>query len=264
MAGRRFTFVNVAADLSHLSPMRALFVLEYAKDLNGRAAAVRAGYSPNAATQQASNLLADPEVRAAVDALIADRAAAVKVEATDVLRELWRMAVADPNDLVQYRRTCCRHCWGADFEYQRTAREMARDRREHERDEQRRQAEADRANQAFTPTPFDAAGGDGYRANREPNPECPECCGEGVGDVFVKDTRLLAAEARGLYAGVKRTKDGIELRTHDRKAVLELIGRHLGMFKDKVEVSGQVELAGAILEARRRRKAAADDGCPLA
>ncbi len=175
------------------------------------------------------------------------------------MRRLLRIAEADPNDLVQYRRTCCRHCWGVGFGYQRTQREMDRDRAQHEADEERRQRDD---GDAHKPRAFSTAGGIGYRANREPNAECPECFGEGIGDVFVKDTRLLAAEPRALYAGVKRTKDGIEIKTHDKRAVLELIGRHLGMFKDKVELSGQVAIADALLAGRRRAKKG--DGSPPA
>lgn len=36
-------------------------------------------------------------------------------------------------------------------------------------------------------------------------------------------------------AGIKHTKDGIEIKTNDKVKALELMGRHLGMFTDKVE-----------------------------
>lgn len=39
-------------------------------------------------------------------------------------------------------------------------------------------------------------------------------------------------------AGIKEGKFGIELKLNDKEKALELLGRHLGMFKDKVEVSG--------------------------
>lgn len=246
-------------DLSHLPPRRALFVLEYLKDLSAKNAAIRAGYSVDSAERRGSEVMADPEVRAAIDEALRERTQAVKIEAEDVLRRLLQIADADPNDLVQYRRTCCRHCWGQGFGYQRTQREMDRDRAQHLADEEKRQRED---GEAYKPRPFSEAGGVGYRANREPNAECPECFGEGIGEVFVKDTRLLAAEPRALYAGVKRTKDGIEIKTHDKRAVLELIGRHLGMFKDKVEVSGELGLAQRIAAGRRRSAKSTD--CPLA
>ena len=39
-------------------------------------------------------------------------------------------------------------------------------------------------------------------------------------------------------AGIKRGKNGIELKLNDKEKALELLGRHLGMFKDRIEVSG--------------------------
>ena len=257
------TFLSV--DLSHLAPRKQLFVREFAKDLHARNAAIRAGYSERTATQQACNLMAEPEVKVAVDEALAERGRAVQITADDVLRDLIAIAKADPNDIVQHRRLCCRFCWGEGFRYQRTAGEMERDRRGHEADTERRQEDAAKADKAFTPRAFDEQGGVGYRRTREPNVECPECFGEGVEDVHIKDTRLLAAEPRSLYAGVKRTKEGIEVKTHDKRAVLELIGRHLGMFKDKVELSGQVAVADALLAGRRRAKAGGpgSGNCPL-
>lgn len=51
-----------------LTPKQALFVSEYLADFNGKAAAIRAGYSPKTAEQQASRLLRHVQVKAAVDA----------------------------------------------------------------------------------------------------------------------------------------------------------------------------------------------------
>ena len=41
-------------------------------------------------------------------------------------------------------------------------------------------------------------------------------------------------------ASIKRGKNGIEVSTCDKVRALELLGRHLGMFTNKVEVSGNV------------------------
>jgi len=38
---------------------------------------------------------------------------------------------------------------------------------------------------------------------------------------------------------IKQTKEGISLKLHDKVSALEKIGRHLGMFKDKVELTGK-------------------------
>lgn len=41
---------------------------------------------------------------------------------------------------------------------------------------------------------------------------------------------------RVLYAGVKQTQGGFEVKMHDQLAALQSVARHLGMFNDKVKV----------------------------
>ncbi len=78
-------------------------------------------------------------------------------------------------------------------------------------------------------------GGDGTGGNsvRKPDPECPQCLGEGRGTIFIGDTTKLSPDAAALYAGVKTTKDCIEIKMHDQMAALEKLGRHLGLFDPK-------------------------------
>lgn len=56
--------------------------------------------------------------------------------------------------------------------------------------------------------------------------------------VRIKDTDSLTDQQIKAIAGIKEGKFGIELKLNDKEKALELLGRHLGMFKDKVEVSG--------------------------
>jgi phage terminase small subunit len=58
-----------------------------------------------------------------------------------------------------------------------------------------------------------------------------------VAEVFAADTRTLSGDAALLYAGVKETSGGIEIRMHDQLKALENVARHLGLFKDQVEQS---------------------------
>ncbi|NNC01881.1 terminase small subunit [Corallococcus exiguus] len=74
------------------------FVQEYLVDLNGKQAAMRAGYSERSAEVTASKLLSNPKVRTAVDAAKAARAERVEVKADDVLRELLLIARTDIGD----------------------------------------------------------------------------------------------------------------------------------------------------------------------
>lgn len=54
------------------------------------------------------------------------------------------------------------------------------------------------------------------------------------------DTDALPVDKRAAIAAIKESKYGIEVTSCDKVKALELIGKHLGMFKDKVEISGQV------------------------
>jgi phage terminase small subunit len=58
--------------------------------------------------------------------------------------------------------------------------------------------------------------------------------------VKVIPTDTLPEEKKKAISGIKEGKYGIEVSTCDKVRALELLGRHLGMFKDKVELSGSV------------------------
>ena len=75
--------------------------------------------------------------------------------------------------------------------------------------------------------------------DREPNPLCNRCGGEGHGRVYLADTRKLTGTAKQLYAGVQLGKDGIKVNMRDQDAALVNIARHLGMFPTKVELTGK-------------------------
>lgn len=64
--------------------------------------------------------------------------------------------------------------------------------------------------------------------------------------VMIKDVELvltdqLTEDQQRALAGIKQGKYGIEVASCDKVRALELLGRHLGMFKDKLEVSGLQE-----------------------
>ncbi|WP_318833690.1 terminase small subunit [Burkholderia cepacia] len=207
-----------------LTDKQRRFVDEYLVDLNATQAAIRAGYSAKRADAIGHENLRKPEVAAH----LAERQQALQ-ERTEITQEMvlkrwWEIATADPNDLVQYRRYCCRHCWGIDHAYQWT---------EAEYEKAQREAESEGKESP------DCNGGFGFDMNRAPHPECPECGGNGFGKMHVNDTRKLAGGARLLYAGVKSGKDGLELKMHDQMKALEAVARHIGMFPTKVELTGK-------------------------
>ena len=81
-----------------LTAKQERFVQEYLVDLNGKQAAMRAGYSERSAEVTASKLLRNPKVQEVVAAAQTARAERVEVKADDVLRELLLIARTDIGD----------------------------------------------------------------------------------------------------------------------------------------------------------------------
>lgn len=188
--------------------------------------------------EKACRLFAQDKIQARYneihDRLIKESEDECIVSAKDVLRELVNIITTDSNEIVELRRTCCRYCWGKKNKYQLTQNEMAQRKAEYALQKEKVLAEGKEIK------PFNTLGGVGFNPTKEPNQKCPECFGQGVETPFFHDTRKLSPAAKSLYAGVKVTKDGIEVKTQSKDKMIELLGRHLGMFKDKVEVSGNL------------------------
>ena len=58
-----------------------------------------------------------------------------------------------------------------------------------------------------------------------------------VTDVVFYDTDTLPKDKKAAISAIKKTKYGIAVETYDKIKALELIGRHLAMFTDKLNVS---------------------------
>ena len=85
-----------------LTPRQRRFVEEYLIDLNGRQAAIRAGYSKKSASGIAYRTLRTPQVAAALAEAQAARAARTRVTADKVVVELAKVAFGDPRRLVTW------------------------------------------------------------------------------------------------------------------------------------------------------------------
>ena len=77
--------------------------------------------------------------------------------------------------------------------------------------------------------------------------------------VFVQGVRLKASadlphSVRAAISEIRQTKDGLVVKFHSKTKALELIGRKLGMWKDKVEISADMTLEQLVLGAMRRRE----------
>ncbi|EGS1684509.1 terminase small subunit [Enterobacter cloacae] len=220
------------------------FIAEYLKDNNATAAAARAGYSdPNYGRQ----LIANPNVAHAIAQQQKASIARTLGSADEVLAQMWQIATFDANQLSQYRRGACRYCWGFGHQYQwRDAVEFEEKRLEAvERD--RREPED--------------SGGYGYDHNKEPNPECPRCNGDGIGQPYFPDTRKLPAASRLAYSGVKVGKNGVEITAISRERMFEAVMKRLGLadseFAQRLQ---QIEIERRQLEVEKLRKELAGDG----
>ncbi|EOC0702236.1 terminase small subunit [Salmonella enterica subsp. enterica serovar Kokomlemle] len=198
-----------------LTAQQRLFVVEYLKDNNATQATIRAGYSKKTAEQIGYQLLQKTSVAQAIARQQKKSLMRTLGSADEVLAQMWQLATFDANQLSQYRRGCCRYCWGFGHQYQ------WRDAVEYE--EKRLEAVERKRRE-----PEDT-GGYGYDHNREANPECPRCNGDGIGQPFFADTRKLSPDAALAYSGVKLGKHGVEITAISRERMYEAVMKRLGL-----------------------------------
>lgn len=230
-----------------LNTQQRRFVAEYLKDGNATKAAIRAGYSKKTAQEQSSRLLSNVMVAQAIVQQQKASIARTLGSADEVLAQMWQLATFDANQLSQYRRGACRYCWGFGHHYQwRDAVEF---------DEALAKVEGKEG----VKLPEDP-GGYGYDHNREPNPECPRCNGDGIGQPYFADTRKLPSGAALAYSGVKLGKNGVEITAISRERMYEAVMKRLGLvdseFAQKLQ---QIEIERRQLEVEKLRKELAAD-----
>ncbi|UJB75530.1 terminase small subunit [Citrobacter portucalensis] len=229
---------------SELTPQQKRFVAEYLIDQNATAAAERAGYSDASYGRQ---LLTLPHVAQAITQQQRDSLVRTLASADEVLEKMWQLATFDANQLSQYRRGACRYCWGFGHHYQ--WRDMV------EFEEQRLKALERKGKE-----PVDV-GGYGYDHNREQNPACPRCNGDGIGQPYFADTRKLSPDAALAYSGVKLGKNGVEITAISRERMYEAVMKRLGLadseFAQRLQ---QIEIDRRQLEIEKLRKELSCDG----
>lgn len=55
-----------------------------------------------------------------------------------------------------------------------------------------------------------------------------------------KETAELSADQRAAIASIKQGANGVEIKLHDKIKALELLGRHIGMFNDKLDIKATI------------------------
>lgn len=153
-----------------LTPKQQRFVEEYLIDLNGTQAAVRAGYSEKTAEPQASRLLSNVKVAAAVARAQEMQSRRTQVTADKVIAELAKLGFSDMRDFAS---------WGP--------------------------------------------GGISLKQSDEMTDKDAACVSE-------------VSETTTEHGGSLRFK------LHDKKGALELLGKHLGVFVDRVQHEGSIEI----------------------
>lgn len=232
-----------------LSPKMQLFCHEWLRDLNATQAYWRTHPGCNAMTArtEGNKLLQHPKVKAEIARLRAELAGAIQYDVETMLRREAEIAFADPRELVEHVVECCRYCHGIAHGYQRTRVEFTAAAKAHMLELAACKTAASRKALGE----FDTQGGIGWDPRRAPHADCPECHGRGVGRTIVHDTRHLSPAAAALYAGMKETKEGVQVLMHDQATARERLERHLGLFekdnRQKNDLAAQLaEFVGGI------------------
>lgn len=230
-----------------LDDRESRFVDEYLIDLDTERAAVAASYSVSTARSKAYQWVSNGKVKPHVFAevkkrqkLIAEKA---EVNALWVLNRLVNIVSANPNELTSVQVGSCRYCHGEDHGYQwRTEGEFL--------EAQEAYWELPDGTRNKTEAPV-ISGGYGFSSKAPPHPDCPHCEGIGQHRTILGDTTRLSPQALDLFAGVKETNTGIEVKTQDKMKALEMIARHVNFF-EKETASAAGALADALTEIQAR------------
>lgn len=230
---RKAKTTSLQAAQKPLAPKVLRFIDEYLIDMNASAAYKRAGYTAkgNSAEVNASRLLRKAQVAQEIATRRDKTAEKLQITREDALESAWLIVKADPRELVEHIVMCCRQCHGIGHAHQwKDAEEFeaASDRAVQDY-EQARRKKRDGDPEPVLRMPSDE-GGFGFDPRRAPHRDCPGCMGAGIGRTVVKDTRSMSPSALALYAGIKETKEGIEVKMHSKLDALEKVFRHLGMY----------------------------------
>jgi len=94
--------IKARPKMTELTPRQYQFCAEYLIDFNGSKAAIRAGYSPKTAKEQAYDLLTRPHIQAEIDRRKAKLAQKTEITAERIVRELAKIAFANMKDFTRW------------------------------------------------------------------------------------------------------------------------------------------------------------------
>ncbi|NBB80880.1 MAG: hypothetical protein GVY36_15760, partial [Verrucomicrobia bacterium] len=111
--------------------------------------------------------------------------------------------------LFDILKMACRYCWGQDNAFQwTTEREFT-------------EALGDALDHGRRPP--SSVGGIGYRRDRAPNPDCPECSGQGLDQVRISDSAQLPDGAAHLISRLSTGPHGLNLTLRSPRDLLSAL-----------------------------------------
>lgn len=183
----------------------------------------------SAINREGRKLFNDPVVQGRIRELLNADLQEDRRSLAAIFRWLTDVITADPNEVVQHRIGCCRHCWGEGHRYQWTMNEYLA-----------AMTQADADNVGAKPGREvrypDCSGGFDFDQTLAPALDCPECHGRGRGYMWVADTRDLSPGGQALYAGLQQTKDGMKVLFADKMRAAEMAVRMMGGFHDNAHI----------------------------
>lgn len=182
--------------------------------------------NPATAYVQGSRLLKHSKIAPIIEARLAALGESMEEETGFSAQAAWRefmaLATANPDEVTGVRVGACRYCHGVEHQYQWTPAEFAEATRKAEQSEQE------------LPDP---QGGLDFDRTALPDPACPECRGEGILRQVPVDTSKLSPGGRALFAGVKPTANGLEIKLRDRDKALENAAKIIGAFRETIDLN---------------------------
>lgn len=210
--------------------MEMAYRYAYSKSVSSR------NLSNNSVKTAAARLLQKDEIVEFIKDVRQELAGTVLYDLKALVIDLVQIVQADPNEISQIRRECCRYCYGeahhwhwAEWEYYEAMDAYERDLQRHEENPVR----------TAKPEIPDDVGGFGWDPHRLPHPQCPRCYGDGRLSTWLADSRTLSPAARKLYAGAKIDKNGnIEAIMHNQAEARSMLTRIFGAWNPVKTASG--------------------------
>jgi phage terminase small subunit len=75
------------------------------------------------------------------------------------------------------------------------------------------------------------------------------------GRCYITDTAHLSEDQMACISEIRQTAEGIQVKLINREKMIELLGRHMGMFLDKLEHSGGVKVTHSMTDEELERVA---------